>query len=245
MNHIGQLLRYAWPSMLLTLVLPLPGILFFAGQVDAMLCEWIDKGYLPAATAGSMRREILYRTKRNTYSLLLAVAGVLLCGALAFAFVRLGIGFWWYVGAASLLVLLMLPLEVCFMELSYTRKPLGECLRGYVLGWRNYGTLFVFELVGLIFLCFAQCLGAMPAITISTVIQQAMQARSMGDAIDLPLLFPVVAFGAYAIMVFVVLLAMLIYSFCHCLLWGCIMAREDGKKQQEEAFQSSIGSIVS
>lgn len=237
MNHIGQLLRYAWPSMLFTLILPLPGIFFFAGQVDALLCRWIDLGYVPSASAGSLRRDILYRTGRNLWLFLFVIIACLIAAVLSYAVLRMGLNIWCYLGVMVAYLLLLLPVEVIGMELSYTRKSLPECLRGYAVGCRYYGTLFVFEMLGLIFVGIGFMLGATPSIAISAVAQQAMQARALGDAIDLPVLFPVVAFMAYAIAVFVFLLCHLIYSFCHCLLWGCIMAREEGRRQQDEAFK--------
>lgn len=241
MNNIGLLLRYAWPSMLFTLILPLPGILFFQGQVDALLCRWIELGYVPGATAGSLRRDILYRTGRNAWLLLLCIVACLLFGSVSYAVIRMGLSFWWYWGIAFILVLLLLPVEVCAMELSYTRKPLLECLRGFGVGCRHYCTLFVFEIMGLIFVGIGMLLGSMPLLAISAVGHQALQAHAMGDAIDLPILFPVVVFLAYAICTFVFLLCHLIYSFWHSLLWGSIMAREDGRKRQNEAFGDSAG----
>lgn len=241
MNNIGLLLRYAWPSMLLTLILPLPSILFFQGQVDALLCRWTELGYVPNATASSLRRDILYRTGRNAWLLVLGIVVCLLFGGAAYAVIRMGLSFWWYWVICAALLLLLLPVEVCAMELSYTRKPLAECLRGFGVGYRHYGTLFVFEIVGIIFVGIGMLLGSMPLLAISAVGQQAMQAHAMGDAIDLPVLFPVVVFMAYAIYTFVFLLCHLIYSFWHCLLWGSILAREDGRKRQDEAFNASAG----
>jgi hypothetical protein len=232
MNNIGMLLRYAWPSMLFTLLLPLPGIFFFAGQVDALLCRWIDLGYVPSATVSSLRSDILYRTGRNLWLLLFGILVCLIAAVMSYAVIRMGLSIWWYIGAMIVLVLLILPAEVIAMELSYTRKPLLQCLRGYAVGCRYFGTLFVFEIVGIIFVGIGFMLGAMPSFAISAVVQQAMQAHSIGDAIDLPIMFPVVAFLAYAISMFVFLLCHFIYSFWHCLLWGSIMAREEGRKQQ-------------
>ena len=244
MNNIGLLLRYAWPSMLFTLILPLPGILFFQGQVDALLCRWIELGYVPSATASSLRRDILYRTGRNAWLLVLGIVLCLLLGVVCYTLLRTGHSIWWYWGICAILVLLLLPVEVCAMELSYTHKPLAECLRGFGVGCRHYGTLFVFEIVGIIFVGIGMLLGSMPLLAVSAAGQQSMQAHAMGDAIDLPVLFPVVAFLAYAIYMFVFLLCHFIYSFWHCLLWGSMMAREDGRKKQDEAFGISAGGAV-
>ena len=240
MNNIGLLLRYAWPSMLFTLLFPPLGIFFFAGQVDALLCRWIELGYVPSETAGSLRRDILYRAGRNAWLLLPIILICLIASALAYAVIRQGLGIWRYWGVIFAFILLLLPMELCSMRLSYTRLPLMECLRGYGIGWRFFGTLFVFEVIGLIFAGIALLLGSMPIMTISIVSQQAFQAQAIGDAIDLPVLYPVVVFLAYLIATFVFLLCHFVYSFCHCLLWGNIEAREEGRRKQQEQQEALL-----
>ena len=56
-KHLGMLLRYMWPSIVMSMVLPFT-IFFFYIQLDALLRKWIELGYLPNATIKSMRPEM-------------------------------------------------------------------------------------------------------------------------------------------------------------------------------------------
>ena len=56
-KHLGMLLRYMWPSIVMSMLLPFT-IFFFYIQLDALLHKWIELGYLPNATLKSMRQEM-------------------------------------------------------------------------------------------------------------------------------------------------------------------------------------------
>jgi len=229
MDHIGELLRYAWPSMLFTLILPLPGILFLAGQIDAFLSKWAEDGAMPQASRSVLRHEIIYRTKRNAISFLVILIWCILLSLASYACLRFypnQILLWLL---TCVFILILLPIEYSFMSLSYTRRPASQCLKGYSVGCRHFGTLFVFEIVGFIFMSIALLMGSMAVISTSAVWQQSVMARAQGDSVDLPILFPVIAFFAYLLMMFVIQMVFIIYSFCHCLLWGSFEAREEGR----------------
>ena len=76
-RHLGMLLRYMWPSLVLSTVLPIPFVFFFAAQVDAILRKWIELGYLPNVTLKVMRRDVEKCANRSALKVLIYIIWLL------------------------------------------------------------------------------------------------------------------------------------------------------------------------
>lgn len=236
MNHFGEMARYLWPSALLTLVLPL-GVVFFAGQTDAVLKRWADEGAVPQPNRKVLRKEIMCRTRRNVLSFLIVLLVVaLLLGAILLPG-TLGVNRFYGLGAACVLLVLSLPLEVCLMNISYTSLPLASCLKSYVSGWRHWGLLFAFDLVVLLVAGVALLIGALPLLILTYVSGEAAIARLAGDVVHLPMLYPVLQLLAYVLCMAVALSVGMTCSFCRCLLWGAIKAKDNSEAAADTAVE--------
>lgn len=227
MNHIEQMARYLWPSALLTLVLPPVGAVFFAGQTDAVLKRWADEGAVPVADRKAMKREILCRTKRNVLSFFLLLLVAALMGAALVLPDVFGVNRLYGLGAACVLLVLLVPLDVCLMNISYTSQPLVWCLKSYASGWRHWGMLFAYDLVILLVAGLAVLIGALPLLVLAFVSGEASVARLAGDTVHLPMLYPALLALAYVLCMVVVLTVCVTCNFCRCLLWGALKAKAE------------------
>lgn len=222
--HLGLLLRYLWPSMFLASILTFPFIIFFLGQVDAMLRKWIELGYLPKVKARTLWPEIKHCSYRNlvTYIICGILCFLMSCGILLPLI--LGLNIWWSIVAFLVMFLLMIPFDCMEFQLSYTDVPVMEAIIGGVRkGFRHYGRLFAFELLCVLILTIVSILTCLPIIAVMLVLMKAHYAMIAGDVIDLPLIFPLYAVLAYVASVAIELVCLLIYSFCKCLMWGSLV----------------------
>jgi len=222
-RHLGQLVKYVWPSLLLSSVFTIPFIVFFAGQVDAILRKWTDLGYLPKVKPASLKKEILHCTLRNTISFCILIVFFLMIAACVVLSIYFGLPIW----CACLILLLgfflFIPVDVCFMYLSYTDEPVLTCLKSIKIGFCNYSRLFAFEFLLYLFYTIISLLSCLPFLVVLFVCIQANNAMNNGDVIDLPTLFPFYALLAYVACVAAELICLMMCSFCQCLMWGSLV----------------------
>lgn len=222
-RQLGTTIRYLLPSLVLTVLLPLPFILFFLGQNDALLRKWVELGYVPEARFAALKDSIGKCSRRNVPLLLFLLLGVVLFGIAIWLPFLLGISKLWSLLFVFVIFLIDIPFDVVFMEMSYTDKTFGECAGRLAKGMRNYGKLFAFSLLrGMLLLCVG-ILAFVPLMVALGVSVQAYSAHLDGDVLNLPALFPVIVYLAYAVGMFVSLVAVHVFSFSRCLMWGSLV----------------------
>lgn len=224
-KNLGILLRYIWPSLVLAVILPIPFIFFFAAQMDAMLRKWIELGYVPNVKLKAMRRDIERCANRSAIKVLIYMLWVgiaLTCFCVSFF---LGLKIWWCLLIFFLVWLLLLPLSVVMMQVSYSDIPVKECFgSGLRISYRNYGKLFAFDFLSCLLESIIIIMGAFPLLVLQTVRIQEARSVMMGDATDLPLVtFLLYAILASTIYFAVMLVTLLVFSFSRCLMWGSLV----------------------
>jgi len=223
-KHLGLLLRYTWPSLILTIILPIPFIFLFAAQVDAILRKWIELGYLPNVKLKLMRRDIAKCANRSAINILIgmimvpiALVGICFLGVPMF----LGWKYLWGVLVFLVVFILTLPMVVVVMQIGYSDVSLKECFRsGFRIAYKNFGSLFAFEFLSALLGGIIVFLGSIPCQVVFAVCVQAYRGWQMGDVVDLPVLFPLYVLLAVFFMIAVTLITALVFSFSRCLMWG-------------------------
>lgn len=222
MDHLGDLTKYMWPSFLLTILLPFPGILFFKGQRDALLRRWVKLGYVPSVGPKALRSELFPCVVRALFSFLIILLCMVVC-YLAFTLLVIhGKNVWLGLSALLVLVLLLIPFDGCIWELSWSDRKILQCLGGYARGIRHYGKLFSFLLLNTILYTFVSLIAILPLLAASVTQLEVFNARAMGELALLPTSFYVLLVLAYVIFMIVMLYSDLVYSFSACLCWGSI-----------------------
>lgn len=241
-NNMGTLLRFVWPSMLLTMFVPFVGILFFAGQTDAILRRWTDLGYVPNVNAKALWLDIKKCTFRNLFSFIILILIVALMSAFLILPIITGHNPWYGVVAFVVLSLIVVPVDGVFMKISYSSCRIIESISGIMMGLRNYGSLFAFMLISGILSSITCFIGSLPMIATAMVKLKANEAVAMGDLADLPSSFIFYLVAAYAICMFVALVTMLCLSFSHCLLWGSIEKVPTDSEMEVSGIDGIVGS---
>ena len=226
-KHLGLLLRYMWPSLLLTVVFPLPFIFLFTAQMDALLRKWIELGYLPQMTIKSMRHEMEQCANRSAITVLidLAVFLFLVLGiALMVMSSFVGISYWWGIAVFLSVLILSIPISAVEMQISLSDLSIRECFRsGYRIGFRNFGKLFAFIFLSMLLLSIIFSLASMPFQIVMAAGMQAYNGYLMGDGLNLPVLYPVLFFAALYVLLALYLVIVVIFSFSYCLMWGSLI----------------------
>ena len=226
-KHLGLLLRYTWPSLILSIILPIPFIFLFAAQIDALLRKWTELGYLPNVTLKSMRRDIEKCANRSVITVLIGMVMVpiALIGVCFLALpVFMGWKYLWGVLVFLAIFVLTLPMIVVVMQIGYSDTPMKECFKsGFRLAFKNFGSIFAFEFLSTLFGWIIICLGSIPYQVTVAVCMQAYKGYQMGDVLDFPLSYPLLAFLALYILIAVALVTILVFSFSRCLMWGSLV----------------------
>ena len=109
-DHVGVVMKHTWPAMLLSLIIPFPGLLVYMGGLDRLLCEWRQEGYVPAHKPLNGLRQDVWRMARvlarMTFVSLIVI--VVLAGTWA-ASTYLPHGMWMGLLALVVLSLLLMP----------------------------------------------------------------------------------------------------------------------------------------
>ena len=84
-DHAGVVWTHTWPSVLLSLVLPFPGLIIFIGQLDRLLCEWRELGFVPRRKPLEGWRMDAHRSVRALVSLLVFVFIICVIGSCTWA----------------------------------------------------------------------------------------------------------------------------------------------------------------
>lgn len=223
-KHLGLLIRYIWPSLLAATLLPFPFLIFFLAQVYAILRKWVELGYLPQVTLKDLWPDVKQVALRSVVVWLLSVAVWLLIAVMLALTVSLGLHPGWCFLFFFVLLTLMVLFGPVVMQISYSDRNFPDCLRtGLSMGLHNWGRLFAFYLLGGIILAIIAFIGSIPYAVLLGAGFQAYGEMQMGGTLDLPTLFPLLVFLAQVIMMVVVLVGTLVFSFSDCLMWGSLV----------------------
>lgn len=226
-DHVGVVMKHTWPAMLLSLIMPFPGLLVYMGGLDRLLCEWRQEGYVPAYKPLNGLRQDVWRMARvlarMTFVSLIVI--VVLAGTWA-ASTYLPYGMWMGLLALVVLSLLLMPSVMVLMEMACTEKPIGLCMMGWLKGYQHYGSLFAFRMLLFMLSMVILIPGMIPATLASLVTQKAWDAIQAGDLISMPPALPLVILGADLITGLTMLIITTIRSFSQMLFWGSIQNRE-------------------
>lgn len=223
-KHLGLLLRYIWPSVLLTCILPIPFVFLFAAQLDAILRKWAELGYVPNVTFKVMRHDIDKCFGRSAVKVLIYIFWVTVTLFLLYLPILFGMRIWWGLLASLVVWLLLLPFSCVIMQVSYSDMTISECFSGgFRIAYRNFGKLFTFEFLSNLLIMIIVLLGSIPCMAISALSLQAYHGSLMGDVLDLPTLFPLYIILADIIGSFIWLVTLLVFGFSRCLMWGSLV----------------------
>ena len=222
-KHLGLLMPYIWPSLVLSIIMPIPFVFLFAAQIDAILRKWIELGYVPNAKLKTMKCDIERCVGRSAIKVLIYVlwVGIILTSFYAALFLGLK---WWCLLIFCLLWLLLLPLSVVIMQVSYSDITIKECFKsGFRIAYGNFGKLFPFEFLSTLLQVIIIIMGAFPVIVLQAARLQALRSILMGDATSLPLSFYLYTILASFICWTVAFITLLVFSFSRCLMWGSLV----------------------
>ncbi|MBQ6086357.1 MAG: hypothetical protein IJK94_07790 [Bacteroidaceae bacterium] len=266
-NNSGNLMHYIWPALvvcaalsaltglvtqrlvseasswmlivsLLACLLSILGWLFFVATMDAMLVRWRDLDYEPVVTMKTLRSLIGQRMKRDFNVLILLFLLFVLSYAAGYFLVVFHLPLWALAVGLLVVLLLLVPMDMIVMEIRYSDKPLAQCLAGYIKGWRYYGRILAFDLVGLILMLLVSLVALLPMMVIAMVNLEAAESIAMGDLVSLPNHYWLLTALAFAVCTVLMMIAEFVWSHAQCLLWGSIMEDEQKRLQALESVNT-------
>ena len=234
-DHAGVVLRHTWPSVLLCMLLPFPGIIFFMGQVDRLMREWRELDYVPRRKGlEGWKMDACCTVRALTNLCIWFLAVILVVGSAWVAGQMLPHGEWVGMGVLVVMYLALQPLFMTAMEIEYSDKRIGQCLSGFLMGYRHYGSMFAFELLLAILVTTISLPGLLPASITSLSISRAMAAAQAGDTVMMPPMLPLILVAEYLLATLFMLVSYVIETFCSTLFWGSIQAREEEKRVDKQ-----------
>ena len=266
-NNSGNLMHYIWPALvvcaalsaltglvtqrlvsdatswmlivsLVACLLSILGWLFFVATMDAMLVRWRDLDYEPVVTMKTLRSLIVQRMKRDFNVLILLFLLFVLSYAAGYFLVVFHLPLWALAVGLLVVLLLLVPMDMIVMEIRYSDKPLAQCLAGYIKGWRYYGRILAFDLVGLILMLLVSLVALLPMMVIAMVNLEAAESIAMGDLVSLPNHYWLLTALAFAVCTVLMMIAEFVWSHAQCLLWGSIMEDEQKRLQALESVNT-------
>ena len=266
-NNSGNLMHYIWPALLVcaalsaltglvtqrlvseasswmlivslvACLLSILGWLFYVATMDAMLVRWRDLDYEPVVTMKTLRSLIGQRMKRDFNMLILIFLLFVLSYAAGYFLVVFHLPLWALAVGLLVVLLLLVPMDMIVMEIRYSDKPLAQCLAGYIKGWRYYGRILAFDLVGLILMLLVSLVALLPMMVIAMVNLEAAESIAMGDLVSLPNHYWLLTALAFAICTVLMMIAEFVWSHAQCLLWGSIMEDEQKRLQALESVNT-------
>lgn len=266
-NNSGNLMHYIWPALLVcaalsaltglvtqrlvseatswmlivslvACLLSILGWLFYVATMDAMLVRWRDLDYEPVVTMKTLRSLIGQRMKRDFNVLILLFLIFVLSYAAGYFLVVFHLPLWALAVGLLVVLLLLVPMDMIVMEIRYSDKPLAQCLAGYIKGWRYYGRILAFDLVGLILMLLVSLVALLPMMVIAMVNLEAAESIAMGDLVSLPNHYWLLTALAFAVCTVLMMIAEFVWSHAQCLLWGSIMEDEQKRLQALESVNT-------
>ena len=266
-NNSGNLMHYIWPALvvcaalsaltglvtqrlvseatswmlivsLVACLLSILGWLFYVATMDAMLVRWRDLDYEPVVTMKTLRSLIGQRMKRDFNVLILLFLLFVLSYAAGYFLVVFHLPLWARAVGLLVVLLLLVPMDMIVMEIRYSDKPLAQCLAGYIKGWRYYGRILAFDLVGLILMLLVSLVALLPMMVIAMVNLEAAESIAMGDLVSLPNHYWLLTALAFAVCTVLMMIAEFVWSHAQCLLWGSIMEDEQKRLQALESVNT-------
>ena len=266
-NNSGNLMHYIWPALvvcaalsaltglvtqrsvseasswmlivsLVACLLSILGWLFYVATMDAMLVRWRDLDYEPVVTMKTLRSLIVQRMKRDFNVLILIFLLFVLSYAAGYFLVVFHLPLWALAVGLLVVLLLLVPMDMIVMEIRYSDKPLAQCLAGYIKGWRYYGRILAFDLVGLILMLLVSLVALLPMMVIAMVNLEAAESIAMGDLVSLPNHYWLLTALAFAVCTVLMMIAEFVWSHAQCLLWGSIMEDEQKRLQALESVNT-------
>ena len=266
-NNSGNLMHYIWPALvvcaalsaltglvtqrlvseasswmlivsLVACLLSILGWLFYVATMDAMLVRWRDLDYEPVVTMKTLRSLIAQRMKRDFNMLILLFLLFVLSYAAGYFLVVFHLPLWALAVGLLVVLLLLVPMDMIVMEIRYSDKPLAQCLAGYIKGWRYYGRILAFDLVGLILMLLVSLVALLPMMVIAMVNLEAAESIAMGDLVSLPNHYWLLTALSFAVCTVLMMIAEFVWSHAQCLLWGSIMEDEQKRLQALESVNT-------
>lgn len=266
-NNSGNLMHYIWPALvvcaslsaltglvtqrlvseatswmlivsLVACLLSILGWLFYVATMDAMLVRWRDLDYEPVVTMKTLRSLIGQRMKRDFNVLILIFLLFVLSYAAGYFLVVFHLPLWALAVGLLVVLLLLVPMDMIVMEIRYSDKPLAQCLAGYIKGWRYYGRILAFDLVGLILMLLVSLVALLPMMVIAMVNLEAAESIAMGDLVSLPNHYWLLTALAFAVCTVLMMIAEFVWSHAQGLLWGSIMEDEQKRLQALESVNT-------
>lgn len=231
-EHAGTVLAHTWLTLLLSLLLPFPGLFIYAGQLDRLLHEWQQQGVMPRrkpleGLAGDMRS-----TFRAALRLILSAVVIIAVVATTWAAGQsLPHGRWCALVIFIALTLALMPTTMVLMDIAYSTQPLSNCIGGVAIGYKHYGSLFPFQLLLFMLVLLVALPGQVPMGIMSAAWAHAYQAMQNGDIVDTPPIWVLATIAAYIASMAFMVIAMTVESFCSILFWGNIQTREAEKQK--------------
>lgn len=226
-DHVGTVMKHTWPAIVLSLLLPFPGLIIFTGQLNRLLCEWRDQGYVPRYKAKEgIRKDGKYILRALVCTLFFTFIILLISLSIWASWHFLPYKSWMPMTVLILLTLILMPTMMAMMEITCTEKPLAECMQGWITGYKHYGSLFAFELLLMMITFIIMIPGMLPAGLTWIATQKAWMAMQEGDLVMMPPVWPLVILGANIVMGISILVTITIEAFANMLFWGSIKARE-------------------
>lgn len=178
--------RCLWPAYVAQVVLPVVGMIPYEGAcIEQVMCSRNAEG---TSTAGFLRRALLHSMRWLGAVIPLAVLTV--CCVLSCRWVAgMAWGGWMAAALALLFLLLMTPLHLVSMELSFGNRSIGGSMRRIVDGLRHFLSLLSFSLLSLLVIFPVVVIGSAPFGILCHVWISHAQAETMGDASTLPSYF--------------------------------------------------------
>lgn len=231
-DHAGVVWTHTWPSVLLSLVLPFPGMIIFMGQLDRLLCEWRELGYVPRRKPlegwrMDARRSVRALANQFILAFIICIIGSCTWAAMTY----LPHGKLMAMAAMAILTLAALPSVMMMMEVEYSDSPLPVCRAGWLTGFRHYGSLLAYSLLLFMISLLTMMVGIFPMDIVMIVSTKAWQAVQAGDTVMTPTMWPLAIIASYVIFLIFSFSTITITAFCNILFWGSIHAREAEKEQ--------------
>ena len=163
-KHLGLLLRYIWPGLILTSLLPFPFVFLYEGQVGAILRKLTELGYLPNVTINTLRDDVVRCSLRSMVTFLMVFLLLIVWGVPMFLPLFIGVSFWWgFLVSLVLFVAFLPPLFLISMHLLLSDYSIGKSIsEGLRMGYKNFGKLFAFELLNILIIIPVYLIASIP-----------------------------------------------------------------------------------
>ncbi len=231
-------IKSMWPTLLLAILFPFPGLLFLVAHSDSMMRKWMKTGVVTGVSVFADSKRILRYFVREVVSFLL----VLLCVALIlFTIVILNFfekNLWWALLPIIFILLVFVPFYMVRMDLAFSDKSYSACYVSYIPALRYYGSIFAYTLLSGILKLLVVLVCSFPIIIFSIAFTEAYMSEFSGENIDVPAFIGMLSIIAAVMSLLSISWSLHFTRFCDCLMWGNLtsMIDADEKERLEKIY---------